>query len=57
MNAAGGYAAGFAPTIMGAILEATTWGTAYIVIFGTCLVLTIAVFVINMIIKSRKEAI
>lgn len=57
MNAAGGYAAGFAPTIVGAILEATTWGTAYLVIFGTCLVLTIAVFVINMIIKSKKEAI
>ena len=42
MNAAGGYAAGFAPTIAGAVIDGCGWFSLYLSIFGICLFLLIA---------------
>jgi len=43
MNAAGGYAAGFAPTIAGAIIDGSSWFSLYLTLFIICFALLLVV--------------
>ena len=55
MNAAGGFAAGFAPMITGIVIEKASWLVSYIVMFIITALLFITIFLINYFIK-RKTA-
>ncbi len=55
MNAAGGYAAGFAPTIAGAIIDNTNWFTLYLVMFIICFVLLLTVLGFYLATKKRAK--
>lgn len=55
MNAAGGYAAGFAPTIAGAIIDTASWFTLYLVIFIICFVLLLTVLGFYLATKKRAK--
>ncbi len=55
MNAAGGFSAGFAPPIVGAIIENSGWQISYLIIFAITLIVTISVFAVLFFIKKRSE--
>ena len=55
MNAAGGFAAGFAPTIVGAIIDGSGWQISYIVTFALCLVSTIIVGFIMLVLSKTAD--
>ena len=55
MNAAGGYAAGFAPTIAGAIIDGANWFTLYLVIFIICFALLLTVLGFYLATKKRAK--
>ena len=54
MNAAGGFAAGFAPTIMGAIIDVSGWFTAYASLFLICLLTLIWLIIIKCNLYKKK---
>lgn len=54
MNAAGGFAAGFAPTIMGAIIDGSGWFTAYLSLFIVCVVTALALVFIKLCLNKKK---
>ena len=57
MNAAGGFAAGFAPMIVGSIIETSGWQISYVIVFIITIALFIALlatmFLLN---KNKKKA-
>ena len=55
MNAAGGYAAGFAPTIAGAIIDGISWQSLYLIMFIICAVLLIIIFGFYVATKNRAK--
>ena len=58
MNAAGAFAAGFAPTVIGAIIEYSGWQFSYIVVFILTLVITLVIGAILLILrKANKKSI
>ena len=57
MNAAGGFSAGFAPPIVGAIIENNGWQFSYLIIFAITLAVTISVFAVLFFIRKRSEII
>ena len=57
MNAAGGFSAGFAPPIVGAIIEGYNgWQTSYIFIFSLTIIITISVFAILLLIRNKEKS-
>jgi sugar phosphate permease len=55
MNAAGGFSAGFAPTIVGAIIDSTGWQISYVILTIFCIAVVISLAIIQLLIKSRKS--
>lgn len=55
MNAAGGFSAGFAPTIVGAIIDSTGWQISYVILTIVCIAVVISLAIIQLLIKSRKS--
>ncbi len=53
MNAAGGYSAGFAPTIVGVVIECAGWRVSYILIFAICLLTLIGLFIVISFLKRK----
>ena len=53
MNSAGGFAAGFAPTIIGALLTSVGWQISYAVTFGILIATTLSVLLIVALVKKR----
>lgn len=56
MNAAGGYAAGLSPTIIGAIIDATSWRFSCSLICIITAAITISALVIFLLTKKKKLA-
>lgn len=56
MNAAGGFSAGFAPTIVAAVINGSGWQISYAVLFGICLVTVIALYMILVVISKINRA-
>lgn len=55
MNAAGGFSAGIAPTVIGAIIELNNgWQLSYVTIFLITFMITISVAVISISIKTKR---
>ena len=54
MNAAGGFAAGFAPTIIGSLLTNFGWQLSYGVIFAITLITAVALGIIVLLIKNKR---
>ena len=54
MNAAGAFAAGFAPTIVGAIIEYSGWQISYLVVFIITFVITILISTILFVLNKFK---
>lgn len=55
MNSAGGFSAGFAPPIVGAIIEKSGWQFSYIIIFAITLVITLSIFAILLLINKKQK--
>lgn len=55
MNAAGGFSAGVAPPIIGAIIEKSGWQFSYIIIFAITLVVTLSIFAILLLINKKEK--
>ena len=55
MNAAGGFSAGFAPTIVGAIIDSAGWQISYVILTIFCIAVVISLAIIQLLIKSRKS--
>ncbi|MBQ9734840.1 MAG: MFS transporter [Clostridia bacterium] len=56
MNAAGGYAAGLSPTIIGAIIDATSWQFSCTLICIITATITVSVIVVTLLINKKKRA-
>ncbi len=54
MNAAGGFTAGFAPTIMGAIIDGSGWFTAYLTLFIICFITALTLILIKFCFNKKK---
>ena len=54
MNAAGAFAAGFAPTIIGAIIEYSGWQISYLVVFILTFVITLVIGAILLFLNETK---
>lgn len=54
MNAAGGFAAGFAPMITGLTIEKISWQFSYIVIFIITALLFITIFLVNLKLSKNR---
>ncbi len=57
MNAAGGFSAGFAPPIVGAIIENSGWQISYLFIFILSLLVTISIVLILFLIRKKTKSI
>lgn len=55
MNAAGGFAAGFAPMITGLTIEKISWQFSYIVIFIITALLFVTIFLINLKLSKNRR--
>ena len=56
MNAAGGFAAGFAPPIVGAIIETNNgWQLSYVFVFALTLIVVLSIVVILFAIKKSRK--
>ena len=55
MNAAGGFAAGFAPPIVGMVIENSGWQFSYIIIFAITLIVTLSVFAVWFLTTKKKQ--
>ena len=55
MNAAGAFAAGFAPTIIGAIIEYSGWQFSYIVVFILTFIITLVIGVILLALNKHNK--
>ncbi len=56
MNAAGSFSAGFAPTIIGAIIQYYGWQFSYIVIFILTFIITLIIGVVFILLNRKKTA-
>ena len=56
MNAAGGYAAGLSPTIIGAIIDATSWQFSCTLICIITATITISALIILLLTNKKKHA-
>ncbi len=56
MNAAGGFAAGFAPLLFSYLFEVISWDFYYFVIFAVSLFILIITFIIHLFIKRKQKA-
>jgi sugar phosphate permease len=57
MNAAGGFAAGFAPPIVGAIIETNNgWQLSYVFVFALTLIVVLSIVVILFAIKKSRKS-
>ncbi len=55
MNAAGAFSAGFAPTIIGAIIEYSGWQISYVIIFALTFIITIIICTILLLLNKKKS--
>ena len=54
-NAIASLAAGVTPTIIGGIIDTSGWATSYLVTFGLCAVVAVALFVIDIFVRREYK--
>ena len=54
MNAAGGFAAGFAPTLTGLVIDGAGWQISYAVLSAICLLVIATLVIVNLSMNKRK---